>query len=313
MQNIKENEPLKNHTSFRIGGPAKFFVATENSYELAEAIGWAKEKNVDYRVIGGGSNILVNDKGFDGLIVKYFSPSAVKPAEIFECPASAILATVINETLKNNLLGLEWGIGIPGTIGGAIHNNAGAFGGEMKDSVESVKILREGEILELTKDECDFGYRESMFKSPENLDVIISAKLKLNKVSDGELSAAKEKMQKNLAERLSKNAEGPSVGSTFRNITLSEEEILQVKKEHPELPERYVEWKKIPAAWLVEECGLKGKKIGGAMVSEKHAGKITNVGNASAEDVVMLISVIKQKVRSQFNLQLMEEVEYIGF
>ena len=308
-----ENESLANHTSFRIGGPAKYFASAENEQQLLEAVAWARENKADFKVIGGGSNILVSDKGFDGLIIRYFSPRAEISGETIDCPASAILAGVISKAMKNNLLGLEWGIGIPGTIGGAIHNNAGAFGGEMADCVEAVKILRGGEIIEQKKEECGFGYRESSFKTPENRDVIISARLKLRLAEAAEASAAEDKMRKNLAERMSKRAEGPSVGSTFRNIILNEDEIARVAKEHPELPAQYIEWKKIPAAWLIEECGLKGKKIGGAMVSNNHAGKITNVGGATAEDVVMLISIVKQKVRSQFNLQLMEEVEYIGF
>lgn len=313
MLEIKENESLKNHTSFRIGGPARYFVAVKNEAELREALDFAQERAVAFKVIGGGSNILISDQGFDGLIIQYLTGAIEASGETMECPAGAVLAAAIQAALKNDLLGLEWGVGIPGTIGGAIHNNAGAYEGEMADAVSQVKVIREGKILALDRAACGFGYRDSVFKSESNRDIIVSATLQLRRGAAKEMEQARALMNKHLQDRLSKAAEGPSVGSTFRNILLSVEEIAAVKNGHPELPEQYVGWKKIPAAWLIEECGLKGRKIGGAMVSEKHAGKITNVGNATAEDVVMLISVIKQKVRSRFNLQLMEEVEYIGF
>lgn len=313
MLEIKENELLKNQTTFQIGGPAKYFVVVKDTDEIKEAIAWAQGKPVDYKVIGGGSNLLAADSGFDGLVIKCFGGDLTIKNEIIEAGAGVPLVKAMNEALAAGLIGLEWAIGIPGTVGGAICNNAGAYGGEMSQNVASVKILINNEIKELGVADCDFGYRESAFKRGEIKGIIFLAKLQLKKASAGEIEAVREKMKINLADRLSKSAEGGSVGSTFRNIILNEAEISEFKEKFPELPDRFVEYRKIPAAWLIEECGLKGKKIGGAMVSEKHAGKITNVGGATAEEVVMLISIIKQKVRSKFNLQLMEEVEYLGF
>lgn len=310
---IKENELLSNHTSFRIGGPAKYFVAVKNTEELKEAIAWAKDRKLKYKVIGGGSNLLVADAGYAGLIIKVFGGELVIESEIIKVPAGVPLAAVINATLKAELIGLEWGIGIPGTIGGAVCNNAGAYRGEIADSVVSVEVLQDGQIKELTKDDCHFGYRESGFKQGEINGVILSATLKLTKVSTEEIIAIKEQMQKNLADRLSKAAEGGSAGSTFRNITLSEDEIKKFKERFPEFPDQFVGYKKVPAAWLIDHCEIKGKKIGQAMVSENQAGKITNLGGATADNVIMLISIVKQKVRSKYNLQLMEEVEYLGF
>jgi UDP-N-acetylmuramate dehydrogenase len=313
MLEIKENELLKNQTTFQIGGPAKYFVVVKNTNEIKEAIAWAKEKQVDYKVIGGGSNLLVADSGFDGLVIKCFGGEIAVKDEIMEVDGGVLLMKAVDETLAAGLSGLEWATGIPGTVGGAICNNAGAYGGEMSQSVAIVTVLIDGKIKELDNSDCGFGYRESSFKRGEIKGVILSVKLQLKKVSAEEIEATREKMKINLADRLLKMPEGGSVGSTFRNIVLSEEEIKGFKEKFPELPDRFVEYRKIPAAWLIEECGLKSRKIGGAMVSEKHAGKITNVGDATAEDVIMLISIVKQKVRSKFNLQLMEEMEYLGF
>jgi UDP-N-acetylmuramate dehydrogenase len=313
MLEIKENELLKNHTTFRIGGSAKYFVVVKNVAELEEAINWAQDNKVSFRVIGGGSNLLVADSGYDGLIIKYFGGEIKIENEIIEVGAGVSLTRVMNLALAENLAGLEWAIGIPGTIGGAIHNNAGAYSGEMSQNVEMVKIWRNGKIVELENNDCKFGYRTSAFKQEGNNDIILQAVIKLQKIGAQEITEIKEKMQANLTDRLEKSAEGGNAGSTFQNIILSKEEITEFKVKFPELPERFVGYQKIPSAWLIEECGLKGKKIGGAMVSEKHAGKITNLGSATAEEVIMLISIVKQKVRSKYSLQLMEEVEYLGF
>ncbi len=313
MLAIKENELLSNHTSFRIGGPARYFVTVKNIEELQEAIAWATARSLKYKVIGGGSNLLVADAGYAGLIIKYFGGELVIENEIIKVSAGVPLALVINATLKAELIGLEWGIGIPGTIGGAVCNNAGAYRGEIADNVVSVEVLQDNIIIELTKADCNFGYRESGFKRGEIDGVILSTTLKLSKVSAEKIIEVKEQMQKNLTERLSKSAEGGSAGSTFRNITLSEAEIKEFKNKFPEFPDQFVTYKKVPAAWLIDHCELKGKKIGAAMVSERQAGKITNLGGATAENVIMLISIVKQKVRSKYGMQLMEEVEYLGF
>lgn len=313
MIQIKENELLKNHSTFHIGGPAKYFVVAQNPDDILEALNWAKDNNVIFKVIGGGSNVLFSDNGFDGLVIKYFGGEIKLDGEIMKVGAGVLLAQAINFALDHNLLGLEWAVGIPGTIGGAVHNNSGAYGGEIADSVISVEVLTGGVTKKISQDDCDFSYRESRFKKEPSQDIILSADLQLKAVSEEELIGAKEKMQANQNDRDGKSAEGGSAGSTFRNIVLSEEEAIKFKEKFPEFPDKFVQYQKVPAAWLIEQCGLKGRKIGGAMVSQKHAGKVTNIGEATAEDVIMLISIIKQKVRTKFNLQLMEEIEYVGF
>jgi len=313
MLNIKENELMKNHTSFHIGGPAKHFVVVRNIEEAKEAIKWAQDNKNDYKAIGGGSNLLVSDRGYDGLVIKYFGGDIKIDGDEVEAGAGTPLAQAMNESLKAGLAGLEWAIGIPGTIGGALCNNAGAYGGEMSQSVIGITALIEGKITELKPEDCEFAYRSSAFKAGKIEAMILSVKLKLQKASEDRIKEINIELANNLADRNSKSAEGGSAGSTFRNILLSAEEMKEFKNKHSEFPDQFVAYNKIPAAWLIEECGLKGKKIGGAMVSERHAGKIVNIGGATAENVIMLISVVKQKVRSKFSQQLMEEVEYVGF
>ena len=313
MIEIKEKEPLSQHTTFRIGGPAKYFCAVSNPEELQEAIVWADEKSFQYKVIGGGSNLLVSDNGYDGLVIKYFGGKIEIAGEVLTSMAGVPLALVMNESIKAGLAGLEWAAGIPGTIGGAVCNNAGAYGGEISQNFLEAELLQAGKIKKLTAKDLDFGYRSSGLKEGKIKGVLLSVKLSLQQASPEQIIEIKEAVKKNLADRLSKVSEGGSVGSTFRNFVMSEEEINKFKKKFPQLPDQFVGYRKVPAAWLIDECGLKGKKIGGAMVSEVHAGKITNVGGATAEDVIMLISVVKQKVRSKFSLQLIEEMEYLGF
>lgn len=313
MIEIKENEPLTQHTTFRIGGPAKYFCSVSNSEELQEAIVWANKKNIEYKVIGGGSNLLVSDSGYDGLVIKYFGGKIEIVGETLMAMAGAPLALVMNESLKAGLAGLEWAVGIPGTIGGAVCNNAGAYGGEVSQNFLEAEFLQEEKVKTLTVKDLDFGYRSSGLKERKIKGVILLVKLGLRQASTEQMAEIKESVKRNLADRVSKASEGGSVGSTFRNFVMSEEEINKFKEKFPQLPDQFVGYRKVPAAWLIDECGLKGKKIGGAMVSETHAGKITNVGGATAEDVIMLISIVKQKVRSKFSLQLIEEMEYLGF
>ena len=313
MIEIKENEPLAQHTTFRIGGPAKYFCSVSNPEELQEAIVWANKKNIEYKVIGGGSNLLVSDSGYNGLVIKYFGGKIEIAGETLTAMAGAPLSLVMNESLKAGLAGLEWAVGIPGTIGGAVCNNAGAYGGEVSQNFLEAEFLQEGKIKTLIAKDLLFGYRSSGLKEGKIKGVILSVKLGLRQASTEQMAEIKESVKKNLADRVSKAAEGGSVGSTFRNFVMSEEEINKFKDKFPQLPDQFVGYQKVPAAWLIDECGLKGKKIGSAMVSETHAGKITNVGGATAEDVIMLISIVKQKVRSKFGLQLIEEMEYLGF
>ncbi len=313
MLEIKENELLSNHTTFHIGGPAKYFCSVSNLDELQEAIVWANNKNINYKVIGGGSNLLVSDNGYNGLIIKYFGNKLDIKQDKLIAIAGTSLSFAMNESLKANLAGLEWAAGIPGTIGGAVYNNTGAYGGEISQVFFEADLLQENKIKILTAKDLNFGYRTSRLKEGKIKGVVLSVKLILQKVSDEDIIEINNKIKKILLDRYNKSSEGLSAGSTFKNIVLSKEKINKFREKFPQLPVEFVNNCTIPAAWLIDQCGLKGKKIGGAMVSEIHAGKITNIGGATAEDVIILISIIKQKVRNKFSLQLTEEIEFLGF
>lgn len=321
---IQKNISLTPLTTFKIGGPAKFFVEVRNEVELLEALDFARENKLEIFMLGGGSNILFSDKGFDGLVVKMQSSevgepsfassdakaSAGKQDAKIECWAGESLASVVNFAKDNSLTGMEWAMGIPGTIGGAVRGNAGAFGGEMADNIESVRALEisgnRTNIVEYKKADCDFSYRTSLFKKNPNL-VVISARLKLER---GDKSAIAVRIREIAKIRIEHQPKGFSSGSFFQNPVVDNPEVL---KEFEKETGAKSKDGKIPAGWLIEEAGFKGKKIGGVMVSEKHANFFINDGTATAEDVIILAGIIKQKLREGYDVQIKEEIMYVGF
>lgn len=311
MLEIKKNILLAPYTTFRIGGPAKFFIEVKSEDELSEALKYAKNNNLEFFILGGGSNILVNDKGFDGLAIKIQNNKCRIQGTKIIAGAGASVAKLIKESVGNGLAGLEWAGGLPGSLGGAIWGNAGTFGFSMKDIVESVKVynLESQEIEEFDNAKCDFKYRDSVFKRNSKL-IIISVVLKFK---EGEGDALQKKVQESIEWRKSVFPEGQSPGSFFKHTEPSEHNLRKIK-DLPRFSELKLHEKNtIPTGFVIEECGLKGKKIGGAMVSEKHANFIVNTGGATAEDVIMLACLIKQQVRDKFGIELKEEVQYIGF
>ena len=326
---IQENILLSKYTSFKIGGPAKYFCVVENVDEIQKALEFTKKNNLNIFILGGGSNLLISDNGFDGLVIRIMNQELrIKNNEVF-IGSGLSLAKLVSESVKKNLTRLEWAAGIPGTVGGAIVNNAGAFGKCMEDVVKEVEVLEitpqpplSGGLLNFPPDkggwgvrrlinkQCHFSYRNSIFKK-EKKYIILDAVLKLEK---GDQEKSKKTIAEILESRREKQPlEHPSAGSVFKNPVVNDQHLDKLKKEFPEL-NKIVKNNTIPAGWMIEQIeGLKGKKAGGAMVSEKHCNFIINTGNAKAEDVVILISLIKQKVRNHFRIQLKEEIEYIGF
>jgi UDP-N-acetylmuramate dehydrogenase len=311
MLNIQKNIILANHTSFRIGGPAKFFAEVNNTQELEEALKYAKENNLPYFILGGGSNILASDKGFDGLVIK-IKMSQIKiekSSNTVEAEAGVPLARVVNSTVAESMTGMEWAAGIPGTIGGAVRGNAGAYGGEAGDAIESVKVfdVETGAYKEFSKEECQFSYRESIFKKNKNL-IIVSVKIKL---APGNKEESMEKIKVIIPKRISLQTPGTtSAGSYFVNPVTDKKELIEEFEKEKGAKSK---GGKVPAAWLIERADLKGKKIGGAMVSEANSIYFLNTGGATAENVIMLSSIVKQQVRDKFGVQLKEEVEMLGF
>lgn len=310
---IEKNVPLSPLTTFKIGGPARYFLKVKNQDEIIKAVKWAKEKNIPYFILGGGSNILVSDKGFNGLVINLnFSKkikilSRINPDNILLLVGAGIsLQTLVNFCIKNNFSGLEWGIGIPGTVGGALRGNAGAYGHSISSVVKFIKILRNGSIQRLINKHIKFSYRSSIFQ--QNNDIILEAVLKFKK---GVGRKEKKIIEYGLKHRANTQPYGHSPGCIFKNVDMSKFSTRFLKNDAD--IKKFKNNQQIPAGWLIEKCGLKGKQIGGAEISKKHANFIVNKESATADNVVVLISIIKSKVRNKFNIQLNEEVGYIGF
>ena len=283
--NIKKNEPMKNHTSFKIGGAADEFCTPASAEEVAELIRYAGNKNIPYFVIGNGSNILVSDKGIRGLVIKLsgeFSDHEVS-GETIRAKSGALLSVLAKAAQKSGLSGMEFASGIPGSLGGAIYMNAGAYGGQMSDIVKSVTYLKDGEIKKI-EDDFGFGYRKSIFADIGA--VILEAELKLKRADIAEITAKMEDYKTRRTEKQPLNL--PSAGSVFKR------------------PEGSF------AGKLIEDAGLKGVRVGGAQVSELHAGFIVNTGNATADDVFELIKYIQKTVKERSGVELEPEVKLIG-
>ncbi len=284
-KNVLLNEPMKNHTYYKIGGAADFFVTPENATMLLSCVNYCKTAGLDYFVLGKGSNLLISDKGFRGVIISTARLTDIEvKGETVTAYSGAQLSTVANACLNNNLTGFEFAHGIPGSVGGAVFMNAGAYGEEIKDVFTSAVCLIDGEIKTLSNVEMNFSYRKSVLS--ENNGVVLSAEFSLK---TGDYKAIKEKMESLTKQRKEKQPlELPSCGSVFKR------------------PVGYF------AGKLIEDTGLKGYTIGGAKVSEKHCGFIVNTGDAKAEDVLNLIEYIKKSVLEKTGVLLTEEVRIIG-
>lgn len=288
LKGIKQNISLSRYTTFKIGGKAKYFFIAKNKEDLIRSVLLAKKFKVPFFILGKGSNLLISDKGYNGLVIKTENTKyKIKNNKIIT-KAGASLALLVASAKKNDLTGLEWGIGIPGTAGGAIYGNAGVFKKSISDTVIQVEVFDTNtKKTKLFKNkDCNFNYRESVFKGKKNL-IILSIELKLKKSNQKEIQKL---IQKYLNyKKLKQPLNYPSAGSIFKNSY------------------------DFSAGELIERCGLKGKKIGGAQISKKHANFIINLGNAKAKDVLKLIKLIKKEVKKKFKINLEEEIQYFGF
>ncbi len=308
---MDRNILLKDYTTFKIGGPAKYFFIAKNEKDLIDAIKFAKEKKLKIFILGGGSNILFSDKGFDGLVIKTdFKETKFLKNKIM-ADSGVELSKFANFVSKNGFSGFEWAVGIPGaTVGGSVFGNAQAFNQKISDSIEFVKTLdlKTLKIKDFSKEQCNFSLKNSIFKKNKNL-IILSIVFDLKKGNEKEI---KEKVNNFLKHRKKFHPiEFPSAGSIFVNP----EKKIKNKSLLKKCPE-FVEFNKIgviPAGYLIEKCGLKGKKIGGAQISEKHANFIINLGGAKAKDVLALIKFAQKKVKEKFGIKLNTEVQFVGF
>lgn len=307
---IQNNIPLAPLTTFKIGGPAKFFLEANTKEELIAAIGWAKEKGEKVFILGGGSNILISDKGVDGLVIKINNNQADIKGERVHAGAGALLSRINILANGNNLSGLEWSVGIPGTLGGAIRGNAGAYGFNVGESIETVEVFNftKDNFEQFSKKDCKFGYRDSIFKYDPSL-LIWNIVLKLESGDPGEM---KNKMDGYIKNRVESQPRLPSAGCVFKNFSFESLQAANEKLAGLAEESGKVKGGMVGAGWIIELLDLKGKAIGGAKVSLEHANFIVNTGKATSEDVIMLISYIKQQVRDRFKVQLSEEIQYFG-
>ena len=286
-KNVKIEEPMSKHTTFRIGGPAQYFVTPQSTEELAQVILLCNAEKVPYFMLGHGSNLLVSDKGMRCVVIQLYNNFArfsIKGDRVY-AQAGVMLCKLGNAIKEAGLTGFEFAAGIPGTLGGAVMMNAGAYGGEMKDIVEYVQLMdRDGNLFEKSGEEMDFSYRHSIVED-ENY-IVLGATLKLE---PGDMEAISERMEELAVARKTKQPlEFPSAGSTFKR------------------PEGYF------AGKLIMDAGLRGYQVGGAQVSEKHCGFVINKGGATAKDVLQLVEDVRNKVYEKFQVELEPEVKMVG-
>ena len=280
-------EPMKNHTTFRIGGPADALALPKTPEEVAEVVHFCREHAQPYYVLGNGSNLLVSDEGYRGLVLQLyrnFNDIQVN-GEMITVQSGAMLAAVARTAYQTGLTGLEFASGIPGTIGGAVVMNAGAYGGEMKNVLKEVTVLtKEGEVLVIPAKALELGYRTSVI--PKNGWIVLGAVLQLKKGDQEQILARMEELKE---QRITKQPlDLPSAGSTFKR------------------PEGYF------AGKLIMDAGLRGFTVGGAQVSEKHCGFVVNRGDATAADVWELICEVKRRVKEMTGVELEPEVKLLG-
>ena len=314
MVNLQKNIPLSKFSNYKIGGPAKMFAevgSVEELLELGELIP-TFSRTLEQRVfiLGGGTNLLISDEGFDGLVIHNKINGIQIQGSTLTVGSGVLVSDLLKFCIANSLSGLEWAGGLPGTVGGAVRGNAGAFKGETKDSVIKVQSSKLKVKSEITRnnEECQFGYRNSVFKLGEGKEEFITSVIFDLKPGD------KEEIQKNISEKidyrnLKHPMDFPNIGSTFKNIpldVLSEEQRVEFASFVKTDP-----FPVVPTTKLLAIAGLKGKRIGGAMISDKHPNFIINVDNAKAEDVKALIKIAKDTILQKYGITLEEEIVYL--
>ncbi len=285
--NVFPGEPMKKHTTFRVGGPAKYYITPMDCEQIKQVLALCKQENMPYFILGNGSNLLVSDAGFEGVVIQiYKNMNQVQVnGEKITAQAGILLSQVAKKALENSLAGFEFASGIPGTLGGAVVMNAGAYGGELRDVLTSATVLTlDGEIKKLSVEDLKLGYRTSIVK--EEGYIVLEAELKL---TVGDKDAIQKRMDELKVQRVEKQPlEFPSAGSTFKR------------------PVGYF------AGKLIQDAGLRGYQVGGAQVAEKHCGFVINRGNATAQDVVKLICDVQKIVFEKYQVRLETEIKFLG-
>jgi len=297
LNKVRYDVLLKNHTTFRIGGKAKYFFETQTEKDLISAVSAAKKLNIPFYIFGGGSKLLISDRGFQGLIIKMKNADFKAKGCRIWAQAGLTLQELVKIALAEGLSGVEWAKGIPAaTLGGAVRGNAGAFGKSMKDIIRAVTVFdsHKNKILVFKNEDCNFQYRNNIFKESPNL-IILSCEMEFRKKEKNKI---KNKMDEYWEYRKKTHPLNfPSAGSIFENPEKKSSEKGEINV--------------MIAGLLIKECGLAGKKIGGAKISEKHSNFIINIGGAKEKDVKELIKLAKEKVKQKFGIELYEELQYL--
>lgn len=310
---IKEHISLAPYTVYKIGGPARYFGEAASAADILQGLDYAKAHGVPVLILGAGSNVLISDRGFSGLVIHIVNGDIKVQGSEVVADAGVSMARLVAIVAARGLTGIEWAIGIPGTVGGSVRGNAGCFGGEMKDVVDTVRVYDQsrGQEFILPADHAEFQYRDSVFKRHPEW-IIISAAFAL---LSGDPARSQELIREYALKRSNTQAIGSkSAGCIFKNVSWGRKDIDKTKllARFPDF-QQFAAASTLPAAYLIDRAGLKGRRIGDIEISEKHANYFVNYGSGTAEEVVMLVAVAKEYVHRLFGISLEEEIQYVGF
>tara|TARA_Y100000310_G_C20696769_1_gene826257 strand:- start:3706 stop:4653 length:948 start_codon:yes stop_codon:yes gene_type:complete len=307
LEGTRRNVPLAPYTTFKIGGPARYFFAAKSTKDILRATKLAKSYKLPLFVLAGGSNVLLADKGFSGLVVFMQNTQFEFQGTKLQVAAGVDFSVIVKEAGKRGLAGLEWAGGLPGSVGGAVRGNAGAFGGEVKDNLIAAEVLsKRGNVRWLDDKQCQFSYRTSVFKKKNW--IVVSATFQLKKGNKKKIQSAAQDHIRYRKER--HPLEYPNAGSIFKNCDLKKFSAkLQKEVQHAVKVDPFPV---VPAAYLISEAQLKGLRAGKAQVSKKHPNYIVNLGGASAADVLFLIEKVKKAVKKKFSVELEQEVQFVS-
>ncbi len=300
---VRPNHSVAKYTTFQIGGLAQFFIEVSETQKLVELLNFLTGEGIPFFILGGGSNTLWQDELYEGVVIKMQNAKLTIEDTLIEAGAGTVFAALVMTAVRNNLAGLEWAMGLPGTVGGAVRGNAGTTWKDLVEGstagvLEKIQIWRNGELIDLLPRDCHFGYRESIFKY--NQDIVLKAWFRLSKGSSKESMVI---MQEIVKRRNGYYPSYPSAGSFFKNVTFE-----NWKGDLAQLPEHFNKARRVPAGWIIEQAGLKGLTVGGCRVSNEHGNFIINFNKGTQADIHLLIEQIKEKVYAKFSIELEPEV-----
>ena len=303
---VRENVPLKRYTRFAIGGPARVYLETEEENSFIEALRLVRSSGLRYVVIGGGTNLVVSDAGFAGVVLRFRGRGISGDGQCIHADAGADLQDLVDYAVEHGLKGIETMTGIPGSVGAAIYGNAGAYGHSIMERVHQVRFFDGDQVRVFNNAECQFQYRESIFKRERDW-VIFSADLAMDSAAPDELRRVADEILNTRNQKYPPSMK--CAGSIFKNLILNElpEDVRAA------IPARVIREGKIPSAYFLEEVGAKGMRNGDIHVADYHANLVYNAGNGSAREVREVIGDLKARVERRFGIRLEEEVQYVGF